>query len=279
MKKLIIHPTDFSKCANAAFDYALLLAKATDSELLLVHALDTKQYDINSQSGRGLLEKSQEVEQYAESKLNELGDRAMNAQVKASGQIYSGYLSSWLPDLIRKEKPMFVVMGTTGAGSLGNKVFGSNADAIIHESVSPVLTVPLDAPCCTPTNISFAADLSKIDSEVIGFINSITTALKSSLKFLYAVSENEKASGEEAIKKTKSVLTELDSTFSSAFELVVGNDYTNAIGNKVINDKPDLLVIVRSNKNFFEKLLFGSLSERMIYYSNIPLLVLPNEIN
>jgi hypothetical protein len=50
MEKILIHPTDFSECANNALNFAILIAKKLNLKISLVHSLDldtTPHYECN----------------------------------------------------------------------------------------------------------------------------------------------------------------------------------------------------------------------------------------
>ena len=55
-------------------------------------------------------------------------------------------------------------------------------------------------------------------------------------------------------------------------------EYVIGIEEYVKSSQPELMAIIKSNKNFIEKFLYGSLSERLIYHAEIPILVIPHKL-
>jgi nucleotide-binding universal stress UspA family protein len=121
MNRVIIHPTDFSDCSMIAFEYSLNLAKILDCELFLIHVIDYSQMKGHDQSGRLLMDRSEEIEAQTEQKLKALGENAIRESIRCRAQLYNGSLTSILPDLIEQERPMLIVMGTVGSGSISTK--------------------------------------------------------------------------------------------------------------------------------------------------------------
>lgn len=278
MNNLIIHPTDFSKCSTVAFEYSIHLAKIFKCDLLLVHSIDSSQLDGYDLSGRSMLDKSAEIEKIAEEKLQELGNAAIEKGVKCRAQLYTGNLTAWLPDMIKKENPIFTVMGTTGAGSVTNKIFGSNTNSIIQTSNSPVLAIPMQAGFVSPKTLILAADLEKMNKKNVAFLHNVISTFDSSLQLVYVIKEGMKRQGNEAIQNVKTMFEAFENSIEPEFRLIEDNDYINGVSEFIQKEKPDIFSIIMSNKNFIEKFFYGSLSEKMIHSSTIPLLVLPQSM-
>lgn len=275
MNNTIIHPTDFSKCSMVALEYSIHLAKVFNCELLIVHSFDFSKLDGFDEAAHSLIAKTKEIEEEAEMKLREIGNSIVQRGVKCGPALYNGPLKSWLPDMIISMKPKFVVMGTTGAGSLGNKFFGSNASAIMQTSTSPVIAVPVSSSFQALENIVLAADLEKVEIDVFQFIRDFTSTLGSQLQLAYVSSEAKKDHGKEVIEKVKSIFGKFDSPVDLEYNMILNDNYISGISQYVSQNKPDLLAIIMTNKNFIEKFLFGSLSDKMIHHSDLPLLVIP----
>ncbi|CAG5081617.1 universal stress protein [Parvicella tangerina] len=271
----IIHPTDFSSCAKKALDHAIIFAKAYNCEILITHSIDNDRYTGFDQSGKTLLSKTEELIDQTEKALKELGKKVTEKGVKCSGQIYSGKLMSWLPQLIEENMPLFIVLGTTGAGTIGNKLFGSYASAVIDISKVPVLTVPVNSSFSNYQKLVFAEGLGDIEFKALRFMQDLTVKLNAELQVIHVTDED--AEGQSAILDQLENVKEADAGNNSrtSIKLIASKDYSAGIQGYINANSSDLIAIVRSNKNFFEKFLFGSLSDELIHYSNTPLLVFP----
>src|SRR6185369_9321632 len=129
--KTIIVPTDFSAISNNAIDYAVDLAKATGSSILVFHAyqVPVSMTDVPivllsvEELKRSLQERTgNSIKIYAETKLGDTVDE--------------------LEDVCTKVKPFAVVMGTKGATGMERVLFGSTTLTTIRHLNWPVIVVP-----------------------------------------------------------------------------------------------------------------------------------------
>lgn len=279
MNRIILHPTDFSECAAVAFNSALVLAEKLGCELLIVHSIDSSQLGEYDQSGRTMLSRSDQLEKEAHERLQNLGQTAIERNTKCRAHLYNGKLTTWISNIIKDENPFLIVMGTTGAGSVTNKLFGSNTNAVIQSSSSPVLTIPLNFKSENFSDILLAADLNNVNKVALKYLSELVTLLNGALSLLYVVAENKVDDGSQAIEKARSLFFQINKKQKPDYKLVINNDYIKGAIEYLDNNDPSIISVVKSNKNFLEKLFFGSLSEKMIYHSKVPLLVIPNNLD
>ncbi len=147
----ILVPIDFSACSEEAYRVALSLARLFQSEVLLLHVVDTK--SLATLNMQGLARPSEERGQKKllrhHARLN--ARRLLNLD-EAKGVSIRRLLAEGVPWVeiartARAEKVDLVAMGSYG-GSVGNvdKIFfGSTAEKVVRTAGCPVLTVPLAA--------------------------------------------------------------------------------------------------------------------------------------
>jgi nucleotide-binding universal stress UspA family protein len=123
-----------------------------------------------------------------------------------------------------------------------------------------------------------AADLENVHDSLLNYLNVFVGKMNSSLQLLYVAEEVQAEHENATIQEIDMKFERLEKPVKREFKLIVNNDYINGISEHVSNERPELFSIVMSSKNFIEKFLFGSLSEKMIYESNVPLLVLPQRM-
>ncbi len=144
MKYLV--PTDFSKIANHALDFACDMAKKTGAEIHLLHVLEipsssystTGEFDLNFKAENlyeALLIRS------SKDRLNELAQKVTDQGLKA--EIYMKYGNPFrnIQGIITEHKADLVIMGSTGASGLTEILIGSNAERVIRNAHCPVITV------------------------------------------------------------------------------------------------------------------------------------------
>jgi nucleotide-binding universal stress UspA family protein len=145
----ILVPVDFSQCSEEAFRVALLLARSFQSDVLLLHVVDTR--SLGTLNRLGLAEPSAEKGQKKRLRHHaRLNARRLLQMDETKGVTIRRLLAEGAPFVeiartARIEKVDLVVMGSYG-GAVGNvdKIFfGSTAEKVVRTAGCPVLTVPV----------------------------------------------------------------------------------------------------------------------------------------
>jgi nucleotide-binding universal stress UspA family protein len=146
MFKKILFCTDFSEDSHHAFTYALHLAKAHGSKLLILHVMHEPLYSERlavyiSEEKMEELRSSQKDDAHKEIKINYL-------QKMKGFDNYRVFLQEGEPflkilQMVKKESVHLIVMGTHGRTGLDHVLFGSTAERVVRKSPCPVMTVRL----------------------------------------------------------------------------------------------------------------------------------------
>jgi len=152
----ILVPVDFSPCSEEAFRVALSLARLYQSEVLLLHVIDTK--SLQTLNALGLALPSEEAKQKKRlSHQARLNARRLLRSEEAKGVPIRRLLAEGAPFVeiartARAEKVSLVVIGSHGghAGNVEKIFFGSTAEKVVRTAGCPVLCVPLSGPLFPP---------------------------------------------------------------------------------------------------------------------------------
>jgi nucleotide-binding universal stress UspA family protein len=138
----ILIPLDGSELSEQALDSAYTLARAFDSELLLVGVLDLSagMYDIYAETLQPL-----DLKDQLEELLAGTLDRTV-ARVEAEGLPVRRFLEVGIPHeeiagVAEREKADLIVMTTHGRRGLTHLLLGSVAEKVLRTSPCPVLVV------------------------------------------------------------------------------------------------------------------------------------------
>ncbi|MBM4124645.1 MAG: universal stress protein [Nitrospira sp.] len=145
----ILVPVDFSPCSEEAFRVALSLARLNQSEVLLLHVIDTK--SLQTLNHLGLALPSEEAKQKKRlSHQARLNARRLLDSDAAKGLSVRRLLAEGAPFVeiartARAEKVNLVVIGSYGgqAGHVEKIFFGSTAEKVVRTAGCPVLCVPM----------------------------------------------------------------------------------------------------------------------------------------
>jgi nucleotide-binding universal stress UspA family protein len=169
--KKIIHPTDYSKNATAAFEFAIDLSKKLNAELILLHVSEFPE------AVDSFVSKMTYEEMEAEKKNADL-ERLQNFASDYLTDIYS--TSNILFEVIINSSPSkgileavndynadFVVMGTKGESKLREVIMGSTTKKLIEDSPCPVISIPEHSGFTEIKNIIYSSDFDENDIAVL----------------------------------------------------------------------------------------------------------------
>lgn len=138
----IVVATDFSGCAEEAWELARRIAAAPGSELVLTHVLtDVPLYGegvFNIETARKVRDGARK---WAEETLETWVDKARAEGLIARAALRSGVPHEEIAALARDERADLIVIGTTGRGGINRALLGSVADRVVRLAPCPVLTV------------------------------------------------------------------------------------------------------------------------------------------
>ena len=142
-KRPILHPADFSAASRAAFAKALKLAKASGSEILVLHVLNPSLPVIGDQyiSPPTYEQFRRTSRAWALKQLATLIARAKAARVRATPIVLAGAEANQIVRLARSRRASMIVMGTHGRTGITRVVLGSVAARVVSLAPCPVLTV------------------------------------------------------------------------------------------------------------------------------------------
>jgi nucleotide-binding universal stress UspA family protein len=132
----ILHPTDFSDPARAAFEMACALARDYGAELIVVHVnRPPAVYAPDGIAMPGPIEDPYELR----AKLARV--RPTDAKVKVTHHMLEGEPADQILKAARAEAVDLIVLGTHGTTGLARLLMGSVAETVLRKAPCPVLTV------------------------------------------------------------------------------------------------------------------------------------------
>lgn len=145
----ILLPVDFSPCSEEAFRVGLSLARVFQSQVLLLHVIDTK--SLGTLNALGLGRPSEEAGQLKRLRHQaRLNARRLLSFEEAKGLGIKRLIAEGAPFVeiaraARREQASLVVMGSYGGqtGNVEKIFFGSTAEKVVRTAGCPVLCVPL----------------------------------------------------------------------------------------------------------------------------------------
>lgn len=272
MKK-ILFPTDFSETANNAFVYALEMAKSIDAEVIVLHV-----YDLPSVSFGEVpvtlveIYDSIELNNFENFKdqiphLRKIAEKYQLDDVKMSHVLRHGDLVRIMKELCHEEKIDMIVMGTNGASGLQELFLGSNTgNAIVNVPVT-LLSIPNKAHFERIKYIGFTTTFNDHDRMALHKVLSIAKRFHAKVKCL-TVKTHKFGVTDEGIEYWKSEFK----NEPVEFFVIPHDDVKETILDFVEHQDVDILAMVTQKRNFFEELFTHSLTQKLSYHIETPIL-------
>lgn len=273
MSKTILVPTDFSKGAGNALEYAVALAKKENAKIILLNVYHLTVYisELTGKSDRQIVE---EMESSVNKNL-----QSLCRNISKTKKVKCEYISKYdlavdgILDTIREIKPDMVIMGTKGASGVKEILMGSNTAKVIEKAKCPVIAVPENASFKGIRLITFATDYHASDIDVIKKLAEIAKPFNAKINVLHASEEDLTHEAEEmGIERFKNLVSKKIKYNKISFRVLYGRYLENVLQNHIKEESPDLLAMSTREKNFIERLFGTSTTKRMAYHTNVPLL-------
>jgi nucleotide-binding universal stress UspA family protein len=146
----ILVPIDFSPCSDEAFKTALNLARASESELIMLHVIDTDAIAAFNRLGLLAVPSDATAQQRRMRHEARLKCRQLLASIPTKGVAVRRIILEGTPfveigKFTRQEGVDLIVVGSYGgrSESMNKLFFGATAEKVVRTAGCPVLTVPL----------------------------------------------------------------------------------------------------------------------------------------
>lgn len=269
--KTILVPTDFSPPADNALQAAKFIAAKFKATIHLAnfYSLHVVDYSYPEISMPGEL--LEEIRKAA----NE-GMRKLAEQVKAEGfevktTVEMGLATDEIVELAKKENVDLIIMGTTGASGLLNRLIGSNAANVMQRTEKPIILVPKDCSCNKISRIVYADSLQENDTAV--------------LKQLFAFAEgvgaqdvsilNINTSGHYEPVSPNAVLAinEVFGPYKLKLDIADAGNLEAGIDKYLEDHQADLVVMSTHKKTLMERIFSHNNTRMMALHTRLPLMV------
>lgn len=264
----ILFPTDFSEHAAMALKYAVELSRKMNAELHIVTTFSVQKHSSSFVSFEDKVRQNvtEDLDDFIKSNEPELLESGKIKKIVAHA-----HPGSYIIGYAEKEGIDLIVMGTKGLSDIANIFIGSVTREVMGKSTLPVLAIPMMKEIKQiGKKIVMAYDGLKIThGERLKILLDISNSYSSKIT-IFHVSESQ----EEKIQKH---INGLPSDSIEDFIIREGKEPLKEIRIFVEEVNADLLVMVRKEKNFWQKLFLTGHTDEEIMRASIPLLVITDK--
>ena len=269
--KVIVVPTDYSAVAVNAMNYAIEMAQAVNSNLMLVHV-----YQIPVSLSNDVyvpIIGPEELQKINDERIQELKrevEHISSGKLKVYAEARLGNVVDELEELCKSLKPLAVVMGTKGE-SAGERIFlGSNTLMAIRHLTSPVIVVPPGAIFKGIKKIGLACDFKMVvESIPTELIRELVNTFHAELEVLN-VDYNSKHFKPDTPEQSLLLHTLLEDLKPKYF--FINNPVVeDGISEFAENNNIDLLVVIPKKHKLLDSLFQKSHTRQLAFHSHIPI--------
>jgi len=271
----ILVPTDFSKNAFNALEYAIDVAKLLEVKIMVLHT-----YEVPFGGASYLKNMDYELKKIAEEQIVELHrdivDKGLNNIVSIEFDNLNTDLVSGIRDMVETNDIGLVIMGTAGATGLKEIFLGSNTSHVIKNISCPVIAVPKNASFKKIENIIFATDFDmNCENNDMSLIIDLTRRLRARLTMvnIQTVATNfakTRDNADKFLEECKDALKEINYDY----HYIIDEDITNGINKAYKNNNADLLVMIKKSHSLIDHLFNKSMTMAVVSDAKLPLLTI-----
>ena len=273
MKKILV-PTDFSKTANNAKEYAIQLALSFNAEIILLNAFQVPY----TGAGTGSLVNIDKIAlDNSEREMKANMDMLENtySDIKFSSFCTDGFIVDSIKTYSEKNNIDLIVMGTVGTSGFVGNLLGSNTSALIGSTQTPVIVVPGNAKAQRPQQIIVATDLTHSgDEKLFDVLRKIGMNYKAEIEFLFIGEDDDKVSNKINKLKAANFDEKFDAKYRK-FHFKESDDIEDEILDYIEDNDVDLLTVISQKRGFLEDIFHQSVSKSLVKKADLPILVLP----
>ncbi|RZJ35632.1 MAG: universal stress protein [Flavobacterium sp.] len=277
MKK-ILFPTDFSFASLNAFRYALHLAHKIDAEIVTLHVYElptgtyVDYYDFLSEN-YSITDWDEFANCKSEvPKLTKIAEQEHLTKIPVCHMLSKGRVVDTIVSVAESERADFIVMGTTGASGIQEIFLGSVTDEVMNMAKATVLAIPEHCLFNKIKNLLFLTRFKEYQLPLLIKMHELAQLLHAHIDVLQ-VKDKHDAQEAEVLKTWKNAVQDTDINFY----IIQSNDYEGTVLDFIETNKIDIVTMPVRHKGFFRKLFASSLSRKLNFHSNIPIMGLYHE--
>ena len=272
--KTILFPTDFSDNAVHASEYAGMIAKRMNANVVLlnVYTIPTvSEYqlpnDIENFINQNKREAQANLEEFTKTFLKSTGLQPD----KVSTRVEYGYISDKIVDTARAMQADMIVMGTKGATDFLDRWLGTNAQKVMKHANCPVWIIPQKALIHYPQNFLYAADFQEDELLATHKVKELAEPFGAKCMVVHVHDYFEVNVGHRIEATAHQIGDVFDEDIVSVKTLHRAN-IIEGLETYIRTHKPDVLAMAIHEKSFFDAIFNTSITKHFVQEAHLPIL-------
>lgn len=279
IQKIVI-PYDFSETADLSLEHAVFMAKLLQSEITLLHIVETVSF--TSAISHALSGFEKKIETATNEKLEQLAREIhIKSGITLNIRTEVGRIYKKICAVAEEIDADIIIMGTHGSSGYQKFSVGTNTSRVVQEAPCPVLSVQTHAKGLGFKKIVIPIDESNESRQKVPFAVGIAKYYGAHIHIVGLIN----FSGADLIRKFKIKIEQVEE-FVSKHDLnydttfVEGNDLSGMTMKAAEAADADLLVIMTEQEPSITGFLLGTYATKVVNNSKIPVLSIhPAEVD
>ncbi|MCO6497109.1 MAG: universal stress protein [Chitinophagaceae bacterium] len=281
MKKILV-PTDFSETASNAVEFALNTAKVFKCKITLLHSYEVSSgfssdyYGANKEFNLLMLS---DIEKKLDDERKRIKD---NYNIEVDTYISTYPLKEAIAKVVEEKGIDLIVMGTLGESGIVEKIWGSRTSGLIGSTKVPVMVIPHDYKWKKPSKVLFATNQFRKEPKALNYIFELAGLYMANVQ-VSVFTDSDDQTAETYLENKRNIAEYEDFLKNNFYEKTLtsahltGADFEETIQEYIKENNFDILVMVTQQAGFWRRLFNPSMTRRMSYNTEIPLLAIPAE--
>lgn len=279
MKRKILLPTDFSKNAWQAINYALKLYNNDHCNFYVLNVFSATSNILDSllnmEPGSELYETAKAKSETGLARVLDMLTLHAHHNPKHHFEVISTFnnVVEAIKNIVEKKDIEMIVMGTKGETGSRHVAFGSTSTYVMEKVRNcPVIVVPEKAKLVMPKEIVFPTSYrTHFKRKELNNLVDIAKKCDAQIAILH-VSENEKL--DKAQKENMAMLEDYFDGLSYSFHTLSNYDIGSAVNLFVESRESDMVAFINKKHAFFGSILTNPLVKGISFHSKVPILVM-----
>jgi len=271
----ILVPIDFSETAENAFRYGMELAHFLSATLHLLH-VDTPSSDLGHKLQ---LDQSVDNQSYKERMIAALRDRYLHAKqanpelgsLDVRTEVVSGQVVQEIFRVAELEDTDLLVMGTTGEGGLLGNRFGSISTQVARQAKCSVLLIPDGVGFEPFDRVVYASNYHPLEQRILPKVVDFILPFGSTVYFAH-IREQKQAEYQVLPQAETKIFHQNGVTFQ--LTTIESADVVEGLNCFAKEKDAKLMIMMTTQRSFFEDIFHRSATRRMIFNTRIPLMIM-----
>lgn len=287
-RKRILVTVDFSDYSMKACQMAFNIAKEINAKVKILHVYSNFYYPssfpfadtLKSAPDEGMLSNARKQMLDLCVEIEQNISKGILPSVNYSYSLREGLVEEEIELFVREYQPILLITGTKGKDNNESNLLGSVTADIIEMTDVPVMAVPENSPIDTIEDIKHIAFLTNLQERDLTSFDQLTKLLKPypnikiTLIHINRINRKGDKLPEEQLKQMKAHFEQQYPQLNIHYQLIENPDLPLAINEYAMQEGVTLIALNTRKRNIFGRMFWPSISRKVLFKSNVALLVL-----